>query len=243
MVAGGVNTHQSDGGPADVTIFQDSWNIYQKMVENNFLFHREAYAHLHNVLIGEIGRPFDFLDIACGDARASVAALEGTQVTHYHGIDLSAAALELARRACEALACPASVEQGDFRSVVGARTDPADIVWIGLSLHHLRNPEKLAFMRDIRRLLGNDGCLLIYENTSPDGEDREEWLRRWDLQKLLWTAYTEAEWDTMAAHVHASDFPETDAAWRQLGRTGGFSKVTELFVAPSNLFRMYCFAA
>ncbi|MGO1081237.1 class I SAM-dependent methyltransferase [Inquilinus sp. CA228] len=243
MATHGEDAHYLFPETADVTIFQESWNIYQKMVENNFLFHREVYTRLHDVLIGDVGRPFDFLDIACGDARASVAALQGTQAAHYHGIDLSVVALEFARQACEALTLPATLEEGDFRRVIALRTDPADVVWIGLSLHHLRNPEKLAFMRDVRRLLGPDGLLLIYENTSPDGEDREGWLRRWDQQKPFWTAYTDAEWDAMAAHVHDSDFPETESAWRELGRAGGFGRVSEVFAAPSDLFRMYCFAA
>jgi hypothetical protein len=31
---------------------------------------------------------------------------------------------------------------------------------------------------------------VVYENTSPDGEDRDEWHHRRDLQKL-----TDEEWD------------------------------------------------
>ena len=240
---GGEAASYPSSDASTLVIFQRDWNIYRKMVDNNFLFHREAYARLHDVLVQDVGRPFDFLDIACGDARASVAALDGTLVAHYHGIDLSPVALGLAREACERLICPVTLEQGDFIRLVSSRMDPADIVWIGLSLHHLRNPEKLAFMREIRRILGKDGLLLIYENTSPDGEDREGWLRRWDLQKPVWIAYDEAEWAAMAAHVHAADFPETEAGWRDLGRKGGFSAVREIFSAPSDLFRLYCFTA
>jgi len=240
---GGEAAPYPSSDPSTLVLFQRDWDIYHKMVENNFLFHREAYARLHDFLVQDVGRPFDFLDIACGDARASVAALDGTQVAHYHGIDLSPVALGLARKACERLSCPATLEQGDFIRSVFSRTDPADIVWIGLSLHHLRNPEKLAFMREIHRILGKHGLLLIYENASPDGEDREAWLHRWDLQKPFWTAYSEAEWNAMAAHVHAADFPETDAGWRDLGRNGGFGAVREIFAAPSDLFRLYCFTA
>ena len=42
--------------------------------------------------------------------------------------------------------------------------------WMGLSLHHLLAPAKLALMRDIRGILAMDGHFLIYENTSPNGE-------------------------------------------------------------------------
>ena len=136
-----------------------------------------------------------------------------------------------------------TLDQRDFVEAVAAQTELVDVVWIGLSLHHLRAPEKMTFMRGLRGILQNGGLFLIYENTSPDGEDRDTWLRRWDLQKASWTAYTEEEWNAMAAHVHAADFPETDANWHKLGGEAGFASVRQLFVAPTDLFRMYCFAA
>jgi hypothetical protein len=50
-------------------LFQRPWKLYRKVVDNNYLFHREAYAQLHRILVDEGVRPFRFLDIACGDAR------------------------------------------------------------------------------------------------------------------------------------------------------------------------------
>jgi SAM-dependent methyltransferase len=86
-------------------LFQQQWQLYRKFVDNNYFYHREVYGQLHRVLVEEAVQPFRFLDIACGDARASVDALRGTPVAHYHGIDLSQAALELASKALEPLGC------------------------------------------------------------------------------------------------------------------------------------------
>jgi SAM-dependent methyltransferase len=220
-------------------LFQQQWQIYRTMVEENYLFHREAYACLHQILVEEAVQPFRFLDIACGDASASSAALKGTQIAHYHGIDLSAAALALARQALAVLACPVTLEQADFVQALRDHPGPADVVWIGLSLHHLQTPEKLAVMRAIRGILGERGILLFYENASPDGEDRAEWLRRFDRLQPAWTAYTPEDWEAMRAHVHAADFPETASRWLSLSREAGFDAVREVFVAPSNLLRLY----
>lgn len=224
---------------AEQTVFQQQWQIYRTLVDENYLFHREAYACLHQVLAEQVARPFHFLDVACGDATASVGALTGTAVARYHGIDLSATALALARQSVAALACPATIEQADFGAALRAGTLRADVVWVGLSLHHLQTAEKLDVLRAVRRGLPDDGWLLIYENASPDGEDRAGWLRRWDDQRPAWTAYTPEGWATITAHVHAADFPETDARWRALAEAAGFGEVTTLFVAPSNLFRLY----
>jgi hypothetical protein len=39
----------------------------------------------------------------------------------------------------------------------------------------------------------------------------------------------------MLTHVRAADNPETNSQWRALGRQVGFSKVRELFIAPTNI--------
>jgi hypothetical protein len=98
-------------------------------------------------------------------------------------------------------------------------------------------------MRQVRNIVGDRGLFLIYENTSPDGEDRDGWLRRWDNQKPSWTALAPEEWEAAIAHVHAKDFPETTSQWHALGHEAGFGQVRELFVAPTNLLRVYCFRA
>src|SRR5215213_9168417 len=146
-------------------VFQQEWRIYRTLVDENYLFHREAYACLHRILVEGVRRPFRFLDVACGDATASVEALTGTAITQYHGIDLSAAALELARSALAVLDCPVTLEHADYVEALRDWREPPDVVWIGLSLHHLRTVEKLAVLRAIRTILAKDGHLFIYEAT------------------------------------------------------------------------------
>ncbi|MBN9025416.1 MAG: class I SAM-dependent methyltransferase [Rhizobiales bacterium] len=223
-------------------IFQRDWKIYRKFIDNNYLFHREAYACLRSVLSREMsGKSFSFLDIACGDAGASIDALRGAGIVHYEGIDLSRAALDIADANLLALGCPFVLKEGDFAEVLSQREEPVDFVWIGLSLHHLRTPEKRSVMRAVRSIIGENGRFLIYENTSPDGENREGWLERWQAQRPFWTAFDAAEWDVTWNHVSAADFPETVSGWRSLAEEAGFKRARELFVAPSDLFRLYSF--
>ena len=75
-------------------IFLFSADVYRKMVDENYLFHREVYAKLHARLSWK--RPFRFLDVACWDATCSGEALAGTQVIEYHGIDIIPEALAIA---------------------------------------------------------------------------------------------------------------------------------------------------
>jgi SAM-dependent methyltransferase len=231
-------------GPDATTqaIFQQQWQIYRSVVDHNYLFHREVYDCLRRILVNEAPQPFRFLDVGCGDATDIADVLSGTRIARYHGTDLSAAALELAGRSLAVLDCPVTLEQRDFVDALARPAEQTDVVWIGLSLHHLQNPAKLTVMRTIRGIVGDQGQLLVYEPTSPDGEDRPAWLRRWDLQQPSWTAYPPAAWEALTAHVHAADFPETVSRWHALGRAAGFSSVREVFTAPTDLFRLYRFA-
>ena len=223
------------------SIFQQEWSLYRKVVDHNYIFQREAYARLRMALAEEARRPFRFLDLACGDAGSIVDVLSGAHVASYYGVDLSAEALRLASLALAELPCPVTLRQGDFMETLATHSEPVDIIWIGLSLHHLRTPAKLEAMRAARKRLDERGMLLVYEHTSPDGEDRESWFRRWELLELDWTALTPEEWRRLAAHVRTYDFPETASGWRALGKEAGFGSARELFAGPTDLLRLFAF--
>lgn len=223
--------------------FTQQWKLYRKLVVNDYVFHREVYATLHRVLLADFARPFRFLDLACGDAQGVVGALQGTQVAHYHGVDLSRPALDMARRSVDALGCPVELDQRDFVAAMADRPERADMVWIGLSLHHLLPPAKLTVLHEARGVVGDAGQLLIYEPTSPDGEDRAGYLARFaSVSQPLWQALTPAEWAGILAHVTHCDYPETVSGWTALGHEAGFAVVEQLFVAPTDLYRLFRFA-
>jgi SAM-dependent methyltransferase len=211
--------------------FREQWTVYRKLVENNYLSHREVRGVLHQQLAERVGRAFRFLDLACGDATMTVAALSGTDVSEYHGVDLSGPALEMARKTVEALSCNVRLEQQDFVAALRERTEPADIVYIGLSLHHLVTPaEKRDFMRSVRAALGDGGLFLIFEPASLEGETRSAYLERYEqFIESAWTALSPAERNILWTHVRTCDFPEPPSAWLELGHDAGFTEVTDLF--------------
>ena len=235
---------QSTGDLQDMStqeIFQQQWRIYRTMVDNNYVYHSEVSSCLRQILMSEAPPAFRFLDLACGDAFEIVDVLRDAPIGRYHGVDLSRAALDQAEVNLAALDCTVLLEQRDLNEVIHEHPEPEDVVWIGLSLHHFQASHKLGVMRAIRGIVGERGLLLVYEPASPEGEARAEWLRRWDAQRSSWTAYSPETWETMTAHVHAADFPESAVQWHELGRAAGFATTQEVFVAPSDLFRMYRF--
>ena len=234
--------HQPPGDGKAMEIFRQQWDLYQKFLEFDYLSNAGAYVALHRFLTAERARPFDFVDLACGDASGIVGALEGTQVAHYRGIDLAAPALDHAKKNLEALPCDVVLEQSDFAQAMRHRAQQADIVWISLSLHHLETAAKRDLMREVRNGLRADGAFLIYEPTRDDGEDRSTYLDRFeDIGRRDWTALSADEFKEAMGHVRGCDLPETVSTWIELGREAGFTKIAELYRSPDDLFRLFSY--
>ena len=149
-------------------LFEKDWQTYSKVVALNYMFHREVYGELRQLLLAEAPRSFSFLDLACGDASATVDALDGTSIASYRGIDLSRPALAIAAKTLAVLDCRVTLEHRDFAEALANLHENVDVIWIGQSLHHLDRAQKLAAMRDARRLCGQRGLLVIWEPTRLD---------------------------------------------------------------------------
>jgi SAM-dependent methyltransferase len=106
----------------------------------------------------------------------------------------------------------------DFVEAIDVWDGPLDVVWIGQSLHHLRAPEKRAFMRKVERLLPPGGLFLIWEPTCFEGEDREGWMERFRQMRPQWPAISDDEFATFDSHHRASDFAETALTWTAMAR-------------------------
>ena len=207
-----IHSFQPGGAVADEAAleqFQKQWATYQKLVDTDALSHKEVGRILHDTLKA-IAEPFAFLDIACGDA-SQMRALSGTKVRHYHGVDLSEPALELAANNLKDMPFEVELDHGDFVEAVTRRPEPADVAWCSLSIHHLVTDEKLRLMRALHGSTGS--FLMIYEPTGQDGETREGYLQRFRrVNRPRWTMLT----------------PQA-----------GFSKARELFQDPTGFYRVF----
>jgi len=226
-----------------LAIFERQWTLYQKCVDNDYISHRGAYGALHDLLMDRFEHPFSFLDLACGDAGACVRALSGTQVAHYHGVDLTMPALERAACNLDKLSCQVELEQSDYIKAIHKRPEPADFVWIGLSLHHLLATQKRELMREIRHMIGPDGLFAIYEPTLADGEERDAYLDRIEAHaRQDFTEMTTEECDAMMEHMRTCDFQESMLAWKAIGGEAGYARTELLFTDPGDFYRVICFS-
>ena len=61
VLADGFGKALAPAEPSAV-FFRQEWRIYRKMVDDNYLFHREAYGRLKSILAERAPWPFRFLE-------------------------------------------------------------------------------------------------------------------------------------------------------------------------------------
>lgn len=223
--------------------FFNRWHLYKKVVSYNYLHHREAYAALAGAL-DKIAAPFRFMDLGAGDAAWTSQVLQGRPVVRYEAVDLSPVALELARQNLGKLDCEKVLTQGDFSEVIRQGTSQSDMIFIGLSLHHLPRADKEAFLPEIRRRLTSNGSFVFYEPINAPGESRDDVLKRW-WQVVLrsWTELTPEERDAVQDHVFNNDYPESCEDYAVMASQAGFAGSEVLYRDSEDLYALIEFRA
>jgi ubiquinone/menaquinone biosynthesis C-methylase UbiE len=230
------HSDRSQQDTAEVRAFFEQWALYRRIVELDHLHHRAAYAAIERAL-ASITRPFSFLDLGAGDADCTSRALAGKPVARYEAVDLSETSLALASERTAALGCPVVLTAGDFFEVVPRMREPADVVFIGLSLHHLVAADKRAFLTELRRIVAPDGRLIVYEPTREPGESRDEVLARWWRHvEATWGGLDAGELQRVKAHVFGSDHPESLVDYEAMMRAAGFSEMRVLYADDAKLY-------
>jgi SAM-dependent methyltransferase len=236
------NLKENESGKYTSKYFRRNWGAYRKIIENNYMGHVEAYGALRRVLANERKKPFSFLDLACGDAYYTSRSLVGTQVAEYTGIDLSEEALKVARDELKRLDCKKELKLGDLNEFGTLTESPHDVVWVGLSLHHLDTGEKASFMKRANDALSEDGLFLIYEPVFIDGEDRDSYFER--IKRIIessWTGLTGEEIKTLLEHIKRTEIPEAADTWVRLGKDAGFRTAEKIFSEPSGLYSIFMY--
>ena len=223
---------------SEVRQFFAQWEIYQTLMERNYFSHREVGQILHERLRA-LPPGFSFMDLGAGDAAFSSRFLTGLPLGAYEAVDLAEPALERARIHCRLLPCPCRFTLGSFIEEIPRRQAEADVLYIGLSLHHLPRAQKEEFFPFLARALKPGGRLYFYEPVLRPGERREECLQRWwDMAQVQWTALDPERLRLAWDHVSGSDYPEEPAVWEQLGQAAGFSSAAHLYTEPQGFYAL-----
>lgn len=231
---------QSSQKTKDTEQFFNQWNIYQRVIEKNYMVHDQISATLQRFLQTLSPQPKSFLDLGCGDAFMAIKILQGTAMEQYWGIDLSSIALQFAETNLNSLLCAQHFVNEDLTVAITNYVRKFDIVCAGYSLHHLRHNEKQEFFKRCAKALKPESIFLMYDLVKIETETREQCLQRHWQAYSQWD-FSESELDSIKTHVFKQDYAESYHSLNEIAINSGFKKIETLFIDQNSLFAVYCF--
>jgi cyclopropane fatty-acyl-phospholipid synthase-like methyltransferase len=206
-----------------VAIFTRSWSLYDLITEHNYMFHREIYAGVGELLRSRADRgEYRLLDLGCGNARYLAPCLKCYPPLMYEGVDLSETALAEAREYLAGLPVETSLTQGDLLQTIESTNQTWDVIFSGFAIHHLKLDEKAQFFRAAADCLSKEGWLILVDVVREENEDREGFLEGYlNFMRENWTSVPPEQLEEACAHVRDHDYPECLSTLRKMAGEAG----------------------
>ncbi|MFM1877389.1 MAG: hypothetical protein RLZZ241_255 [Bacteroidota bacterium] len=205
-----------------IALFNRSWLTYAKLVGANYMKHAEFQLLTREALTAFETRTFSMLDLGCGDASSLVTVLNKNSVSRYVGVDLSEAALTLAKQNLSFLGDKTKWIQADLGKLNLDLNQPFNVIYSSFAIHHLKDAAKMDLYAQIHKHLEPGGYFIYIDVYHKPGENPE--LYRSDYCGWIdrdWPALSISEKVDIKDHISAYDYPaarqQTEAALEQLG--------------------------
>ena len=234
--------------PAD--LFLQGWQNYRLILEFDYLWHQMAADTLERVVANRSDHvgPFRFLDLACGDAATTASVLSRITASaskhtpsgiDYVGVDNSPMALaEAARTTFRAGIKPGFVES-DFVEFLRSGESRFDLIYVGMSAHHLGLARLPEFFAGVRARLTPGGLFVAFETFCLPDEVRDEHLERLHaIIRKFWIRMPQAARDNVIAHTTECDFPVTLADWNAAAGKAGLNPGQFVMKTPDRISAM-----
>jgi len=190
-------------------IFEKNWQIYQKIIANNYMLHQELALESSAVLnIIARDKAVDILDLGCGDAKQISKQLSSIPVNSYTGIDLSNPALTLARENLNAVNVECDFLIGRMESLIKNNNKQYNIIYSSYAIHHLHDADKKIFLVDCFNSLSIDGAFILIDLFKNENQSLEDFKRNYtDTIYADWNMLNQEEKEMVINHIQQFDFP------------------------------------
>lgn len=234
--------------PAD--LFLQGWKNYQRILRHDYLWHGLANHALRRVLTSHflVTDKLRFLDLACGDSAMTASVLSdiggarvsaGYDPVYYVGVDSSPMALTSAERTDFGAGVRTSFLEADFVDFLRTGDSRFDVIYVGMSAHHL-GPKRLPeFFAVVRSRLAPGGLFVAYEPFCLPDETRDEHIHRLhEIIRNFWIRLPTEGRDNVIAHTAECDFPVEIQQWNEATESAGLNPGRFAFRSPDRLYAM-----
>ncbi len=210
--------------PLPAILFSDNWNVYQKIIANNYMLHKEFSHYTREALANAVHPIKSVLDLGCGDAQLIAKDLASIDIDSYTGYDLSEAALAQAEHFLQYLPTQKNLSLGRMENLIQESTNTWDLIYSSYAIHHLSDQGKQQIMQDIYDHLHPNGLFLMIDVMRKKDQSREAYMDDYiGGIRQNWPGLEIREQDMIANHIHEYDFPAIDQDLIDWATNIGFS--------------------
>lgn len=223
--------------------FFQQWQIYRHVIEHNYMFHHEIAEQLSRLLEG-CDQHISVLDLGCGDSEMFSRIKQPSLIHHYTGIDMSAMAIELAKKRLQAQPFEGTFILDDFAHYLEHCNKHYDVILAGFTLHHLSQADKESFFKHARRKLSSApyAQLIIYDVVKANTETRDQFIERMcDYFQQHWQAFDQQQLASIKEHVRNNDQPEDMTFYQHCAKQYGFKQVNSHYRSPDEFYSLIRF--
>lgn len=205
-----------------VSIFNQHWRIYRKMLEHNYMLSRELIAAIDEIFLPFYDRKIDILDLGCGDAFVLTPLLKKFSSARYTGYDLSEPALAIAATNLHSEGIHAELKKGAMEELIRSEINRFDFISSSFAIHHLPDEMKKQLYLDCYHRLYKGGTFIYIDVFRLFGQSREQYLSDYfNHIRSNWLVLDAGELKLVEEHIGNYDFPANiDDAITWLTQTG-----------------------
>jgi 2-polyprenyl-3-methyl-5-hydroxy-6-metoxy-1,4-benzoquinol methylase len=213
-------------------IFIRNWEIYQKVIENNYMKHKElgetAQKYLQNF---SHHTPIQLLDIGCGDAYQISEQLKLLHFVSYKGYDLSDQAIQFAEKHFLAFKNKAAFQIGRMEELIKEENSNYTVIYSSFAIHHLTDDKKAEIIKDCYDKLEERGLFILIDikrQPAQSADDYKASYAKWINDD--WHSLDKDEKDAIIDHLTKCDIPVETKTYIEYGLEAGFSLLEEVNV-------------
>lgn len=223
--------------PAERDFFATTWQTYQTVVEHDYLWHAMAGEALRKIIDQSFrDRPIRFLDLACGDAASTSRVLADHPLAKYIGVDRSRQALTAADQHVKAFGAKVDLVEADYVDFLARCDETFDVIYVGLSSHHLDDAGLPRMFAGVRRCLAKNGVFAAFEPFLLSDEIREDHIER--LCTIIdhwWVKMSTQQLEGIKAHIRANDHPIPIDRWNAMANDAGLGPASIAMKTPDRI--------
>ena len=190
------------------SLFENSWVVYKKIMEADFMHHKAFARYLENELKNKsLNNSIKILDLGCGDGSPILPIIESYPISFYKGYDLSDFAIHLCEKNLQRLDVRYEMKIGDMISMIEKESETFDLIYSSYAIHHLSDEEKKILFQHISQRLNPSGKF-VYIDVIREQEMTIQQYRAEYVDRIMnWHILDVSEKAKVIEHVTHYDFP------------------------------------